>query len=108
MQTVEMHFSDAIQKYTLFEKAAALFIEEIPSLTPDDVYHRCRKLRTLQQELTDKQNHLFDLMEFIGPEILERSFIGEFQRALKQSISTCDTLHAEILQYRNMLLSCPT
>ena len=108
MQTVEMHFSDAIQKNTLFEKAAALFIEEIPSLTPDDVYHRCRKLRTLQQELTDKQNHLFDLMEFIGPEILERSFIGEFQRALKQSISTCDTLHAEILQYRNMLLSCPT
>ncbi len=108
MQTVEMHFSNAIQEHSLFNQAALLLIQEITELAPDDICNRCTELTTLQQELADNQNHLFTLMEFVGPEILNTSFVGEFQRALQQSILTCDALHAAVLDYKKALISCPT
>ncbi len=106
MQTVEMQFIDAIHNYGLFQQAATLLIEEIPGLTPDDIYQRCSELAALQCELTEGQSHLFVLMEFVGPEILDQPFIGEFQRALQKSIRTSDMLRAEILHYKNADTRC--
>lgn len=107
MQTVEMCFNDTIAKYSLFKQAATLLIEEIPSLTPEAIHLRCADLRTLQQELTDNKDYLFDLMEFMGPGILDTAYIGEFQRALNTSILSCDALYAEILSCQDNLLFSP-
>jgi len=107
MQPLEMHFNKAIQKHSLFKQAATLLIQEIPRLTPDDIYNRCNDLSNMQRELTDNKDHLFGLMEFFGPGVLDTAFIGEFQRALEKSILTCDSLYAEVLHYKDTLIPHP-
>ena len=106
MQIVEMHFNNAILEHNLFRQAALLLIREITELAPDDICKRCMELTALQEELACNQTLLFTLMEFVGPEILNASFVGEFQRALQQSILTCDALHAAVLDYKNTLIPC--
>lgn len=107
MKTVEMHFNDTIAEYSLFKNAATSLIQDIPSLTPNEINQRCAELSSIIRAITDNKNHLFDLMEFMGPGILDTSYIGEFQRALDKSILTCDTLYAEILAYKETLTSLP-
>ena len=107
MQSVEMYFNKAIQKHSLFKQAATLLILEIPGLTPNDIHNRCTDLTIMQRELTDNKDHLFDLMEFWGPGILDTAFIGEFQRALEKSILTCDSLYSEVLHYKDTLIPHP-
>ena len=107
MQTIEMYFNAAIARYRLFEQTTLLLKQDIPSLTPDDIQLRSTELAVMQKELTENKNHLFDLIEFIGPGVLDTSFIGEFQRALEKSIHACDDLYAEILTYRaGLTLHC--
>ncbi len=107
MQTVEMYFNDTITKYSLFKQAASLLIQEVSSLTPIEIQHRCAELSTLRQDLSENSDQLFILMEFMGRGILDTSYVGEFQRALDTSILTCDSLYAEILVYKNALVPGP-
>ncbi len=107
MQSVEMYFNDMIAKHNLFKQTASLLIQEVPSLTPNDINHRCESLSTLRKELAEDNDQLSIRMEFMGPGILDTSYIGEFQRALDKSILTCDSLYAELLTYKDALLSCP-
>ncbi len=100
MQTIEMYLNSAIEKYSLFEQTTLLLKQEIPLLTPDDIQLRSIELARMHKELTENKNHIFDLIEFVGPGILDSSCIGEFQRALEKSIHACDALYAEILTYR--------
>lgn len=105
MQSIEMYFNDTIAKYSLFKQAATVLIQEIPSLQPLDLFHRCEDLSALHQEITQEKEQLFIRMEFMGSGILDTSYIGEFQRALDKSILACDTLHAEITIYKNSLIA---
>jgi hypothetical protein len=105
MKTVEMLFNETIADYSLFKHAAASLIQEIPSLTPNDINHRCAELSSMIRAITDNKSHLFDLMEFIGPGVLDTSCVGEFQRILDKSILACDTLYADLLVYKNTLTS---
>jgi hypothetical protein len=105
MQTIEMYFNDTIAKYSLFKQAAASLVQEIPSLTPIDIDNRCQELTTLYNRLLPDKNHLFSLMEFMGPSILDTSYISEFQRALDKSIDTCNVLYEELRIYKDNLIS---
>ena len=102
-----MYFNDMIAKHNLFKQAASLLIQEVPSLTPNDIHHRCESLSTLRKELTEDNDQLSIRMEFLGPGILDTSYIGDFQRALDKSILACDSLYAKILVYRDALSSHP-
>lgn len=102
-----MYFIDTIEKYNLFKQAANSLIQEIHSLTPDDVHQSCKRLSTMQKELTENKEQFFIIMEFMGPGLLDTSSIGQFQRALDKSILACDTLYEEILTYRHNLASRP-
>ena len=106
MQTIEMYFNDTIAKYSLFKQAAISLVQEIPAMTPDDIFRRCENLSALRTEATQDKDQFFIIMEFMGPGILDSSFIGEFQRVLDTSILACDTLYTEILSYKDDLLSC--
>ncbi|MBU1568837.1 MAG: hypothetical protein KJ630_24830 [Proteobacteria bacterium] len=105
MQSVEMYFNDMIAKHDLFKQAAFLLMKEVPSLTPTDIHDRCENLLILKRELTKDNDQLSIRMEFLGPGILDTTYLGDFQRALDQSILACDLLHAEILLYKDSLLS---
>lgn len=107
MQSIEMYFIDAIEKFSLFKRAAILLIQEIHALTPDIVHQRCQILSAMQKQLTENKEQLFIIMEFMGPGVLDNSSIGEFQRVLDKSILACDTLYAEILAYKHNLSSRP-
>jgi hypothetical protein len=106
MQSVEMYFNDMIAKHNLFKQAATLLIQDAASLTPNDIHQRCRALSTMRMELTENNDQLSILMEFMGPGILDTSYIGEFQRALDKSILTCNSLYAEIVAYKDTLRPC--
>jgi len=105
MQTIEMCFNNTIEKHSIFKQAVTSLIQEIPQLSLSEINNRCQELEILYQDLTSNKEYLFALMEFMGPGILDTSYIGEFQRALDKSIATCDNLHQEILKYRNTYLS---
>lgn len=107
MQSIEMYFNDTIEKISLFKQAAILLVQEIHALTPEAVHQRCNNLSAMQVKLTENKEQLFIIMEFMGPGVLDNSFIGEFQRALGKSILACDTLYTEILAYKHNLSSHP-
>jgi hypothetical protein len=104
MQTIEMYFNTAIEKHSIFKQTATLLLQEIPALAPLTICHRCRELTILHNRLIADQNHLFDLMEFMGPGILDTLFIGEFQRALGKSLETCNALFKELQSYKENLV----
>jgi len=106
MQSVEMYINDTIEKYSLFKQAAVSLAQEIPALTPHVIHQRCEMLNAMHRELTKNKEQLFVIIEFMGPGVLDTSYIGEFQRALDKSILACDTLYAGILGYKDNLLSC--
>lgn len=103
MHSVEWHFADTIEKLGVLTLAATDLIEEIPSLSPQDVQLRCEILLDMQQNLNEDKEQFFAIMEFVGPGILDTSYIGEFQRALDKSILACDTLHAAVLDYKSKI-----
>ncbi|KAB2888463.1 MAG: hypothetical protein F9K32_16400 [Desulfobulbaceae bacterium] len=103
MLNVEIRFNTTIAKYNMFHQAAVALLQEIRSLSPDMIYHRCERLTAMHQELMENKEQLFSLMEFVGPGILETSYIGDFQRSLDKSIAACEALYREILLYRENL-----
>lgn len=105
METIEMCFNNTIEKHSIFKQAATSLIQEIPTLSPSEIKHRCQELEILYNDLTSNKEYLFTLMEFMGPGILDTSYIGEFQRALDKSIATCEKLYQEINNYKNNNLS---
>lgn len=105
MQSVEMYFIDTIEKHNLFKQAATSLLQEVPTLTPADVYQRCINLSAMQKELTENKEQFFVIMEFMGSGMLDTASVGEFQRALDESIIACDKLYAEILGYKHNLAS---
>jgi hypothetical protein len=107
MQSIEMYFNDTIEKFSLFKQAAMLLIREIHVLAPDVVHQRCKNLSAMQEKLTENNEQLFIIMEFMGPGVLDNSSIGEIQRTLDKSVLACDTLYAEILAYKDNLSSRP-
>jgi hypothetical protein len=100
---VEIYFNETIARYNLFKQAAVVLIKDVPSLSPEEIYYRCEKLTAMHQELLEKKEQLFIIVEFFGPGILDTAYIGEFQRTLDKSISACDSLYQEILTYRKKL-----
>ena len=103
MLNVEIRFNDTIAKYNLFQQAAVALMQEIHSLSPEMIYHRCERLTAMHHEMMENKEQLFSMMEFFGPGILETSYIGDFQRALDKSITACEALYQEILAYRELL-----
>lgn len=105
MQTIEMCFNNTIEKHSIFKQATTLLIQEIASLSPSEIYGRCQELEILYRDLVSNKDYLFTLMEFMGPGVLDTSYIGEFQRALDKSIAVCDTLYKEVINYKNTQLT---
>ncbi len=100
MQSVEMYFNKTINKFRRLKQDTFLLIDDIPLLSPIEIDNRCNALTTLQQEITDDNDQLCLLMEDIGPDILETSYIGEYQRAMDKSIHACDSLRLEMRLHR--------
>lgn len=108
MQSLEMYFNDTIEKYRQLKQNAFTLVADIPLLSPPEIGSRCRALTTLQREIANDNDQLCLLIKDIGPEILDASYLGEYQRAMDKSILACDTLQAEMLLYRNkMKTACP-
>ena len=103
MQTVEMYFNEKIEQYRQLKNDTFILIEDIPLLSPVELGNRCDALSTQQQKIVHDHEHLCLVMEDIGPEILNTSYIGEYQRALDKSILAYDILQTEIYSYRNKL-----
>ena len=103
MQSVEMYFNETIEKYNIFRHAMDTLTLRVHSLTADDINKRCEMLSTMLKELTENKEQFFAILEFSGPGILDTSHIGEFQRALDQSIVAGNALHVEMLNYKRNL-----
>jgi hypothetical protein len=103
MQSVEWYFADTMEKLGDLTLAATTLVEEIPSLSPAIVQQRCELLNGMQRKLSQDREQFFAIIEFVGPGILDTTYIGEFQRALDKSIQACDELHAAVLQYKENL-----
>ncbi|MBV5329161.1 MAG: hypothetical protein JZU65_16300 [Chlorobium sp.] len=103
MRSVEQYFNDTIEKYSQLKQATLTLVEAIHGLSPIEIENRCNALTTLQRELAVDNDQLNLLMEDIGPEILNNSYLGEYQRAMDKSILAYDTLQAAMHIYRNRI-----
>ncbi len=107
MQTVETYFNDTIEKYRQLKQTADLLIQSIPLLSPIEIENRCNELHLVQKEIYKDHSRLCLIMEGIGPEILNTSYIGEYQRAMDRAILACDTLQAELCFYQDRTYDLP-
>ena len=107
MQTVEMYFTEKIEEYRQLKQDTCSLIEDIPLLSPLELGNRCDALAMQQREIIHDHEHICLIMEEIGPEILNTSYIGEYQRALDKSILACDMLQVEIHSYKNRMYALP-
>lgn len=106
MQPVECHFIDTIAQLGAFTVAATAIVNEISAITPGDLQLRCQELSGLQKKFNKDNEQFFAIMEFVGPGVLDISYVGEFQRALDKSILACDILYAVVLEYRQNITAC--
>jgi len=103
MRSVEQYFNDTIEKYRQLKQATLTLVAAIHSLSPIEIENCCNALTALQRELAVDNDQLSSLMEDIGPEILNSSYLGEYQRAMDKSILACDTLQAAMDIYKNSM-----
>jgi len=100
MQTMALYFNETIEKYRQLQQAADLLTTALPGLSPAEINSRCEHLTALQRVITADNDRLCQLMEEIGPEILDTAEVGEYQRAMDTSILACDSLRQEIFLHR--------
>jgi hypothetical protein len=105
MKAVESHFISTIGQLAAFTLAATTIVQEIAAIAPKDLQFRCEELSGMQKKFNRDNELFFEILEFVGPSVLDIDHIGEFQRALDKSIAACDILYAVVLEYRINLAS---
>ncbi len=103
MKTLENWFSESIEQYSIFTSKTVELKENMESLPLDEIEQRCSTIKRIQEEISGRDRKLHDIMAFIGPEALQNSLTGEYQRALDLAISETD-LVGERAQRRKLLL----
>ena len=105
MKTVEEYFSDSISRYELLVKEANALASDLQSLAPEKILERCSHLQVLQQEIADNDAHIVEVMNFVGPDILDNPSTGEYQRAIQKAIEATDNVLLRTKSMRSFLLS---
>lgn len=105
MKSVEDYFNEVIQQYRTLEQRTTELANEIASLSPEEILERCTKLQELQKEIAEDDTRLIELMKFIGSDILDMPFLGEYQRALDKAIKASDKVAAKAYAQKSMLSS---
>lgn len=100
MLNVELYFNTLIAKHNVFKQAALVLLQDVQTLTPEQVCRRSEELASMHRGLIEDKEQFFTIVEFFGPGILDTAYIGDFQRALDKSVAACEALYQEIIVYR--------
>lgn len=86
MKTVEEYFLQSISHYQLLVEEATVLATELQSLSPNQILEKCSNLQKIQQEIAENDAHIVEIMNFMGPEVLDNPYTGEYQRTIQKAI----------------------
>ncbi len=98
-------FHEAIVQYQRLEQETINLANEIAALSPEEILNRCTSLQEMQEDIAEKDAALVELMKFIGPDILNTPFLGEYQRALDKAIKASDRVSQKAHAQKAILAS---
>ena len=103
MKTTEKLFRESIDHYNLLIIAAENLNKKMATLSPNDILHCCHKLQKQQKQQAKTDLFIIDVMLDSGPDILQETYIGEYQRILQKAIHQCDELAVKAKEIRSIL-----
>ena len=104
MKTIEEYFQDSIEQYHLLEEHAQNLADQIGSLKPDEIMQKCDDLHELQKSIATNDANIIEIMKFVGPEVLENPYTGEYQRALQKAIDASDRVANKAKTLKTLLV----
>ena len=105
---VEHSFLQAIERYTLLDQAASTLLDDLVSLSPSQILLRSNQLARMQQELTEQDDQLIDILTLAGAEIIDTPFVKDYHKILAKVILACDQITAQTSLIKKNLLKAST
>lgn len=104
MKTIDNWFNESIEQYQQFTARITGLRERIDFLPLNKIVHQCEAIREVQEGIAERDEKLYEIMAFVGVEVLENPLIGEYQRALEAAIRETDRIASKVQNRKNLLL----
>ena len=103
MKSLEKWLKESTQKYNTLSAKNQELAEQMSDLTPEEILTFCQEIQTLQESIAESDEKMYELMNFAGPESLDLSETGEYQRALDKAIRASDHVASKARLYKQLI-----
>ncbi|MBW6520879.1 MAG: hypothetical protein K0A99_07690 [Desulfoarculaceae bacterium] len=101
---VEHSFLQAVERYTLLDRAASSLASDLASLPPSQILLRSNQLARMQQDLAGQDDQLIAILTLAGAEIADTPFVKDYQKILAKVILVCDQIAAQTALIKKKLV----
>ncbi|HBG20962.1 MAG TPA: hypothetical protein DDY32_17280 [Desulfobulbaceae bacterium] len=104
---VAQFFMDITEAYLSLERSILHLIHTLPSCTPEQILHECRKLAHQRDQLASLDRQMLSVIEVAGVEIVRTHMIQDYRVAFAKSLMASNTLHQKLLAVKVALQDAP-
>jgi len=101
---VEHSFLQAVERYSLLDRAASSLASDLVSLSPSQILLRSNQLARMQQDLAGQDDQLIAILSLAGSEIVDTPFVKAYQEILTKVILVCDQIAAQTAMIKKKLI----
>ena len=103
MKSTEDLFQESIKQYQVLTQKATFLSDHMTAMAPDEILKKCDHLNALQTKQIEIDKFIVEIMKDTGPEILEKPYIGEYQRQLDKAMQASSKVAAKAQTIRTLL-----
>ncbi len=103
MNTPEDLFRDSISLYQELINNANVLSEQMAAMPAEEILSKCEQLQQLQKKQITTDSFLIEIMEDSGSAILDKPFVGEYQRILEKAMHSYDRVSAKAKTIKMLL-----
>ncbi len=93
---VRQFFNRISARYQQLEQRYINLCERIPLLTPLQIEEECSKITAKQQEMTEMDNKLIEIITLAGQELSNEQIVLEYRVAFAKAVMACENLQQEL------------
>ncbi len=103
MKTTEDLFRESTEQYQQLIQNIADLSSHMASSTPEEILKHCEELQEMQKKQAKLDKFIVEIMNDLGPQILETPYVGEYQRMLDNALQSCNEVAAKAKTLRALL-----
>ncbi len=103
MKTPEDLFHESILYYQKLIRNATDLSDRISDLSPEEILEKCKQLQGQRKKQMANDAFIIEIMSDTGSEILNESFVGEYQRTLDKAIHAYDKVTSKAKTIKTLL-----